>query len=60
VRAYYLLFDLDRRVAEFRTIGYDTRACREALRARGLSPRSIHLRPTVGGAFRRLRRMVAG
>jgi predicted phosphodiesterase len=60
VRAYYLLFDLDRRVAEFRTVGYDTRACREALRARGLSPRSIHLRPTVGGAFRRLRRMVAG
>jgi predicted phosphodiesterase len=60
VRAHYLLLDLDRRVAEFRDVGYDTRACREALHARGLSPRSYHLRPTVGGAFRRLRRMVAG
>ena len=60
VRARYLILDLDRGVATFRAARYDTRACREALRARGLSPRSIHLRPTVGGAFRRLRRLVAG
>jgi predicted phosphodiesterase len=60
VRAYWVLLDLDRRVAEFRAVGYDTRACREALRARGLSSRSNHLRPPVGGAFRRLKRMVAG
>lgn len=58
VRARYLLLDLDRSVATFRAVRYDTKACREALRARGLSPRSNHLRPTVGGAVRRARRTV--
>jgi predicted phosphodiesterase len=58
VRAYYLLLDLDERVAEFRAVRYDTRASRDALRARGLSPRSNHLRPTVGGALRRARRAI--
>lgn len=60
VRAYYMLLDLDRRVARLEAVRYDTKAAREALRARGLSPRSIHLRPTAGGAFRRLQRLVAG
>jgi len=58
VRARYLLLDLDRGVAEFRAVGYDTRACREALRGRGLSPSSNHLRPTVRGAVRRVRRAI--
>jgi predicted phosphodiesterase len=58
VRARYLLLDLDRGVAEFHAVGYDTRGCREALRGRGLSPRSNHLRPTVRGAVRRARRAI--
>jgi predicted phosphodiesterase len=58
VRAYYLLLDLDERTAEFRAVRYDTKASRDALRARGLSPRSNHLRPTVRGALRRARRAI--
>jgi len=58
VRAHYVLLDLDRRVSQFKAVRYDTRACQDALRARGLSPRSIHLRPTVRGALRRARRAI--
>lgn len=58
VRARYLILDLDRGTAEFWAVPYDTKACREALRARGLSPRSNHLRPTARGALRRARRAI--
>ena len=60
VRARYLLLDLEQDVAQFRAVRYDTTACREALRANGLSPRSNHLRPTLGGAVRRVRGAIAG
>jgi predicted phosphodiesterase len=60
VRARYLLLDLEQDVAQFRAVRYNTAACREALRANGLSPRSNHLLPTVGGAVRRVRGAIAG
>jgi predicted phosphodiesterase len=60
VRARYLLLDLDQGSAEFKAVRYDTRACRAALVARGLSPRSTHLRPTLRGALRRGRRALSG
>jgi predicted phosphodiesterase len=58
VWARYLLLDLDRGVASFRAVSYDTKAARDALRARGLSSRSIQLRPTARGAARRALRKI--
>lgn len=49
-RARSLLLDLDRRNAEFLTLPYDARACREALRSAGLPARSCHLRPSFHSA----------
>jgi predicted phosphodiesterase len=53
-RARFLVLDLEERVASFQAVRYDTAACRDALRAQGLSSRSHHLRPTARGAARRL------
>ena len=53
VRARFVVLDLENRTASFQSVRYDAAACRDALRERGLSPRSHHLRPTARGAVRR-------
>lgn len=45
ILARYLVLDLEHRRADFRALPYDHRASRRALRARGLSPRSLHRDP---------------
>jgi|SRR5215208_3047219 len=53
-RARFLVLDLEEQRGWFRAVPYDIEACRDALRARGLSSRAPHLRPSASGAGRRI------
>lgn len=52
-RARYAVLDLDAERVSFEALRYDTHACRAALVAAGLPPRSCHLRPPVPRALAR-------
>ncbi len=62
-RARLLVLDLDQGTASYRALRYDAAACRRELRARGLSARGCHLRPSPRRAgmrvLRRVGRLVA-
>jgi predicted phosphodiesterase len=53
LRARAILLDTDAGVAEFIAVPYDIDAARSALRAVGLPPGSLHLRPSPQAAARR-------
>lgn len=57
-RARCAVLDLESDEVELYAVKYDVAACRRALRAAGLSPRSPHLRPSLAGAARRAIRSV--
>lgn len=59
-RARCAVLDPASDVIEFHAVRYEMAACRRALRAAGLSPRSLHLRPSPAGAARRVIRRVGG
>ena len=52
-RARYLVLDLDERAARFGAVAYDVDGARAALERAGLSPRSVHLRPSIPRAAAR-------
>lgn len=58
-RARFMLLDLEYLWARFFTASYDSAACREALRQRGLPDDCIHIRPgLLPTALRRGRRLI--
>lgn len=60
-RARYLVLDLDERTAHFGAVRYDIDGARAAVERAGLSPRSVHLRPSIPrAALRSVRRRMRG
>lgn len=60
-RARFMVLDLERGAATFHEVAYDLRATRRALRSSGLSPRGVHLYPSLARRLgRRARRVLPG
>jgi predicted phosphodiesterase len=60
-RARFLVLDLDERTAHFGAVRYDIDGARAAVERAGLSPRSVHLRPSIPrAALRSVRRRMRG
>jgi predicted phosphodiesterase len=55
-RARYLVLDLEQNQADFHATRYELSITRRALRRAGLSAGSLHVRPSLRGAIRRVRR----
>lgn len=54
-RAWVMVLDTADRTAEFRTVRYDVRAAKRALRERGLPEESVHIRDTLRDRVGRVR-----